>query len=288
MPAASAAPPSPQVLAAAVALVDTDPRAALDAFRKIEGTLVPDAYLGYLLVDSGKENEGEAYRDRARSALSTEADSMAAYEQGESEMLRTLRVLRLAIEEGKGPDPSIPIACGLFAKHGKEAVQAFGAMWGSTRDSYGRTMKNHCIGELLRRAAPEKAEPVLKAQGALFDAMHHVAEEPDGTMFYAMFCSDSDILRNVILAPELGVPAPERPLAEAVAKGARHDPRIPGRMAAYKATAARSDPVIADGICAILAARGRAADAAACKALAEAASTEAIAQWLMSVSVLDE
>jgi hypothetical protein len=84
------------------------------------------------------------------------------------------------------------------------------------------------------------------------------------------------------------VRAPERSLDEAVAKARKHDPKIPGRMPGFKATAARSVPVIADGVCTILAARGRAADPAACKALAEAASTQAIAHWLGSVSIFDE
>jgi hypothetical protein len=180
------------------------------------------------------------------------------------------------------------VACGIFAAHGRDALDAFGGMWGSTRDSYGRQMKNYCVHKILTGAAPAKVDAIMKAQGELFDALLEVARMPDGTMFHAMYVGATNVVRDALLAPEVPLEPMNRSLDEEVKSASKTDPAIRGRLGAYRAVEARSVPVIAEGLCAVLAARGRAADPAACKALAKDASTRALAQWIGSAHIHDD
>lgn len=285
-PPAAPHTPTAEEIARAVALVDSpDRQAAIAAFQKIEGTSLPDAYLAYLFHATGNAAESARYLERARSNLPDTARSMARPGDGRSAVYERLRVLRLAIEEShlSGFSGAPPIACSVFAAHGRDALDAFGGMWGSTRDQHGGDMKQVCVRRFLVAAAPTKADRVMGALDDLSKAIGTVAPMPQGTMYLGMFVGAVDILRDAILAPELPPSALPRSLDAEVTRASKTDPAIRGRLGAYRAVEARATPILAEGICAVLASRGRAADPAACEAHAKEAATHALASWIGGV-----
>jgi hypothetical protein len=274
--------PLPALLARGAAELATDPRAAAATFAGAAGDPVADAYLAYLALVAGDAARAAEAARRARENLASPARDLAGFEGAVPTITETLRVLRLALEESArahGSDEP-PLACSVFVTHAKEALSAFGAVWGSTRDIHGRDLKALCVDRFLQAMPKEDAARVQQALRALGDAMITIAPRPDGTMYFAIFILATDGMLDSLLAPEVPSSTPKLRLDDEVARAAKLEPALAVRARAFEAVLRREAPELAKGICAVLAARGRPADPVACAARASTAAKQALAHWL--------
>jgi len=286
-PSASApptsAPPVPvgTLLARGAAQVASDPRGAVATFTEIRGNPIADAYLAYLALDAGDSAGAVEAVQRARQNLDPTERSLAELKGPAPTVEEALRILRLGLEEAIRSTPDEPpLSCSVFVRHGPEATPAFGALWGSTRDMHGRDLKELCLAQFLQAMPGDDAARVHQALQDTFAAIRTVAPQPEGTMYDGVFIGDTDVLLDVLLAPESPMPTVRVPLDRAIALAAKREPALAVRARAFGPVRKRVVPELAAGICAILTARQRAADPAACTQRAEAAVTQALSEWL--------
>ncbi len=275
-------PPS-AALQAAVARLDSDRDAAIDAMLALKGSAVPDAYLAYLHLEAGRADEARPALARARNQLPGYACPFSLQAPGDirrNPIALALRTLRLALEFTRDNSGTIPLACSIFQSHPKEAVWAFGGMWGSEADSAGRVMKLYCIEQLVRRAAPGTEQRVILAQRKLNDSLLHTRAMPEGTMHAAIYLGVCNLMRDAVLAPELVTLSDERVSRDGLNQMATAEPALGKRITAYRAVVDTQAPIIGQGMCAILSARDKTTDAANCEHLARKTALEALNFWL--------
>jgi hypothetical protein len=279
--------PPQTALQAAVALVDSDRTAAMGAMRALGNYSVPNAYLAYLLLDVEKAEEARPVLARARHGLNEPACILTLQDPNDkkrSQIALALRTLRLAIESTQVTASEIPLACSVFVTHPKEAVWAFGGVWGSSADKAAGAMKAHCVKMLVRRAAPGVERSVLQAHDKLYDALLRTRAMPEGAMYDSVYVVVGNIIRDAILAPELVTFADERVAESELDQMATDDLALAVRIAAYQKDAAAQAAPIGKGICAVLSVRDKAADARTCEHIAQKTALEALHYWLSATA----
>jgi hypothetical protein len=270
-------------LRAAVALVDSDRSAAIGAMRALEGSALTDVYLSYLLHVAGNATEARGALRRARSALP--ADACRRSLQAEQDFRRSpvavaLRTLRLAIElSNDDPTEDFPLACTVFQTNPNEAVWAFGGLWGTRRDGLGSSMKRYCTKELVRRVVPGKELRVVNAESKICDALLGTRDRSESSTDHAIHVAACNIVRDVVLAPELANLFDADEAEKGLGEMSKDDPPLGRKIASYRGVVAAQAPVVAEGMCAILGARGKTADIRVCERLVHKASLVALYSW---------
>jgi hypothetical protein len=260
-------------------------------------TALAHAYLAYAAHRKGDAAAARRYFLAGRARLDPSFDHTGRADAEATTLVDILRLVRGAREglndicvdpmtgapghEIGWQPPEVP--CALFLQHPREAVEAFGPVWGSGRDSEGAAILEGCQRDLLRRVTGSNVSAMVAAELQMGMLIYDVIELPaSGTMWRTIAAGCIDEIRNApYLTPsrEHVAAAGER-LRSAVAAIQKHKPHVPKRLPSFTQKSARFVAPVAEAICGMKKLRGEPVDAAACREAAEAVAKGALACWL--------
>jgi hypothetical protein len=269
----------------ALPLVDSDPIGAYFWTTRALTTVVGQAIMAYVSLVLGDEKSARFHLDKART-LGVLGEPPTHDIWGE-----VLAGLRASVDgfdiEGACESPSSTydladlIPCTVFQKHPSSALDAFALYWGSSRDLYAHEVKVRCADRLVRTYASNRAITILDAYRVLSRAHLDVSEQPDGTMWIAFSAANSDVLTNLLLAPE------DTPTCRDFSSDldrlrslVPHAHDLGVRLDRHAKLRDRLAPILGEGVCAISASRGRERTADECSAMVNTAATQAVVQWI--------
>lgn len=273
-------------LAEAVPLLEDQlPRVAGDpasARRTLRASRSPAAraWAAWLAHHAGDDVDAEAILRE----LAGEGERPTLAPDGAAPGARALWLAREHVEALSASAPQLvnALPCAVFDGDGADAARAFGPAYGSTRDALVAPFKRRCVEAALERhlGAAGRAR-ALAVDAALSRALFRAWPQPDdGTMWVGVSIAAREVLRDSLLGVSPDDRATDVAMREVVGRLAADDPRSLARVGSYRRTAQSHVGALAQTLCALASARGRALTPGQCTRRAYTVTLATFTTWV--------
>jgi hypothetical protein len=259
--------------------VEDDPAAVRRTLRASRSPAAR-AWAAWLAHHAGDDADAEA----TLRELAAEGETASLAPDDATVGARTLWLAREHAEQLAATSPRLlaSLPCAVFAWDGADAARAFGPAHGSTRDALVAPFKQRCVEAALERhlGAAGRAR-ALAVDAALTRALFRAwPQPPEGTIWVGASLATRDVMRDSLLGVSPDDRATDVAMRAVVGRLAAADPRSLARVGSYRRTAESHVGALAQTLCALASARGRALTSGQCTRRAYTVTLATFTTWV--------